>query len=184
MACKAINKNSRNGKRPYAKHMWESCLVRGHRRDRCARCSTLKVYGVPAEVRFWDYVDIRGAGDCWIWRAYKHPDGYGVFTYAPQRTPTGFVNHTMMAHCYAWMLAGRDLPDFKARMTLDHACNTRACVNVRHLRIMSLADNVRRYSLERTRCKRGHNLRKPKAWYYYGSGARRRCRLCLGQKAQ
>jgi len=70
-------------------------------------------------------------GDCWIWKDYINPYGYGTYTI------NGF---THMAHRYAWeQKHGKKIGDSIAM----HTCDTPACCNPDHIVIGSHADNVK-----------------------------------------
>jgi len=84
---------------------------------------------------FWRRVDKTDPSGCWMWRGSILWNGYGQVSWQGRMRKT---------HHVAWMLAGRECPDWSKRMTLDHICERRACVCVDHLRVMTLADNVRR----------------------------------------
>ena len=68
-------------------------------------------------------------GDCLIWTGSKTDNGYGRFR----------VNdRTTIVHRYAWEKANGPIPD---GMVVDHMCWNRACVNVEHLRVVTVAQN-------------------------------------------
>ena len=72
---------------------------------------------------------ISADGDCLIWRGSRSADGYGR-TYAGGRL--------WLSHRYAWSLAGLEVPE---GMQLDHTCWNPPCVNVKHLRLTTPAQN-------------------------------------------
>lgn len=84
-----------------------------------------------------DLRDLHGNDACWPWPLSCNGNGYGqIGTYdASVGKP-----RNCLAHRLAWVVAGRELPSY---MTIDHLCKNRACVNVRHLRLLTLADNAR-----------------------------------------
>ena len=69
-------------------------------------------------------------GDCLVWQAGKNL-GYG-------RIMVDGRSH--LAHRYAWERANGPIPD---GMFIDHICHNRACVDVRHLRVVTQAQNNR-----------------------------------------
>lgn len=82
---------------------------------------------VSAVDRFWAKVDITAT--CWLWTAYRNPDGYGKFKYEGQ---------PRLAHRISYEWANGTIP---AGMMLDHICHTRACVNPSHLRPVTNKQN-------------------------------------------
>lgn len=70
------------------------------------------------------------SGSCLIWAALKNNQGYGVISGS---------SNSGYAHRYAWERAKGVIPDGKG---VDHICHNRACVNVKHLRLSTQAQNM------------------------------------------
>lgn len=64
-------------------------------------------------------------------------------------------------------------------LTIDHLCRNTKCVNVLHLEVVTLSENVRRISGDNSHCKRGHEFNAENTYYlkYQGNG-RRSCKAC------
>lgn len=83
--------------------------------------------------RFWSKVDIRGADQCWLWKAgiFK-PYGYGAFYFDGKNTH---------ASRFAFMATNGPIPD---EMTcVCHKCDNPLCCNPNHLFLGTMDDNVK-----------------------------------------
>jgi hypothetical protein len=83
--------------------------------------------GKTSEEWFWGKVNTDG--DCWQWTGSLSRLGYATVKRSGK---------TMMAHRYAWISSGREIPH---GMVLDHLCHNRSCVNPAHLRVVTQAQN-------------------------------------------
>lgn len=83
--------------------------------------------------KFWSRVDIRSDDECWLWNGHKNHDGYGIYS-------------SRRAHRIAYELTYGPIP---AGMCILHQCDCPACVNPRHLRVGTQADNMAEKFLRR-----------------------------------
>ena len=84
---------------------------------------------------------------CHLWIGQKHPDGYGGFTIYSKGFGKKF---TVKAHRFAYALAyGFEhlpvgLEGGINRFVINHLCHNRACVNPKHLEVITNDQNVSR----------------------------------------
>lgn len=105
---------------------------------------------------------------CHEWEGYCVPAGYG-------RRKVG--DRLFYVHRLAWEEAHGPIPE---GLQVDHLCNNPPCYEVRHLRVVTMWENVMalhsntfiRRNVEKTTCPRGH----PYDWFL--ADGRRRCRQC------
>lgn len=117
---------------------------------------------------------------CWQWQGLLDNDGYGDLVHN---------GRTRSAHRYFFELWDGSIP---AGKHLHHICENRACVNPKHLMVvtqrehMALSPRSPSYrNSQKTHCKRGHEfsgsnlmmIRTPHGWG-------RRCRICHRERAR
>lgn len=95
--------------------------------------------------RFWPKVERAGPDDCWRWRGAKGLHGYGIIHDENGRACT--------AHRVVMRLSGVEPGELCAL----HSCDQRDCVNIRHLRLGTRADNMAD-AVARNRIRRGSQV--------------------------
>lgn len=70
---------------------------------------------------FWSKSDRGRPNECWPWKAFIHPDGYGMFI-----MPRTFTRRTRRAHRVAWEIVNGEIPD---GLCVCHHCDNPPCVN-------------------------------------------------------
>ena len=87
---------------------------------------------INTEEVFWERVDIKGADDCWEWKAKRYPYGYGAFKYKGKQCG---------AHRYAYAFAN-GVPE-ESLGVVRHTCDNPPCCNPNHSFRGTQADNIR-----------------------------------------
>src|SRR5690242_2026375 len=99
---------------------------------------------------------------CWLWVGAKNLQGYGR---------AFFDGKLHQAHRLMFSLIVGPVP---VEMELDHLCRQPACINPKHLEVVTHLENMRRaprWQKRITRCANGHE--------FDGIGSRQRwCRIC------
>jgi hypothetical protein len=162
------------GKRLWVAHRWafeqlhgklpkRRLLVRSCEHKHCVNPAHLYLREKPApkaklppktlEERFWPRV--QKTETCWLWTGSRNEWGYGTLC-KTKTEPAG------LAHRLVFKLSGITIPEGKV---VDHICRVRNCVNPKHLRIVTPAENATENSTSpgainkrKTHCNRGHAL--------------------------
>ena len=75
---------------------------------------------------------------CWVWTGNISRNGYGLMS-GLRMGKKGKV----FAHRVAWAIHnGFKITELPARLSIDHICRNRACVNPAHLTLMTVAKNL------------------------------------------
>jgi hypothetical protein len=153
-----------------------------HRRKRTP--AMLRSRRDPAE-RFWAKVNkggpvpacAPGLGPCWLWTSALDDGGYPILWLADGKS--------VRAHRFAYELLRGAIP---FRLTLDHLCRVRNCVNPNHLDPCTSGENAARSPLApynvraaQTHCQRGHEFTLANTATHNG---RRECRACNALRAR
>lgn len=93
------------------------------------------------ESRFWSKVE--KTSTCWLWRAAKTDEGYGVFALLRRRGK----KTNAFAHRVAWEL---ERGPIAAGLTIDHVPECK-CVNPAHMEPVTIFENNRRRDERRAR---------------------------------
>ena len=108
---------------------------------------------------------------CTIWMGAVDAAGYGRINF-------GKKFGAQFAHRLAYMLAKGPIPE---RMTIDHRCRVRCCINPAHLEAVSNRENILRgvgwaaTNARRTHCANGHEFTPENTAHAQGG---RRCLEC------
>jgi hypothetical protein len=119
--------------------------------------------------RFW--AKVRKTDTCWLWTASGDRNGYGLFWNGDK---------LVYAHRYAYELLVGPIP---AGLTIDHLCETPACVWPTHLEPVMLAVNILRgngptaINARKTHCPQRHPLLGGNL-YIRPDGSGRDCLTC------
>lgn len=130
---------------------------------------------IDARERFLDWSIPEPNTGCHLWLGDVTNSGYGRF----------WLNgKNVSAHRIAYEFEHGPIPE---GMQIDHLCNTKICVNVRHLRLTTATENLfaahsnstaRKFST-RSHCSSGHEYTAANTYFH---GKHRHCRECNKQR--
>ena len=132
--------------------------------------------------RFWEKVE--KTDDCWNWKAYVKPNGYGTFGIG------GRKNHkTVYAHRYSFELLKGPI---KEGLEIDHLCKNRKCVNPKHLEQVTSRENLSRSNCltsiqaKMISCIHGHlfDEKNTRSYLDKKGSLHRVCRKCSAKRAK
>lgn len=138
---------------------------------------------VTDEERFMVKVRKDPETGCWLWTAYKNPRGYGQFGVGSRSDGTASVRP---AHRWAYE---HWVGPIAERLTIDHLCRVRECVNPAHLEAVTQAVNTSRgqtlqaENAAKTHCHQGHEFTPENTLIgNNGHGSSRICRTCKRER--
>ena len=110
---------------------------------------------------------------CWEWQLSINTFGYGQIRVNNPRS-------MRKPHRIMYELMKGKIPK---KLSLDHLCRNRACINPDHLEVVTNKENILRgvgitaQNAKKTHCKRGHRL-SGKNLFFYKKANQRMCRTC------
>jgi hypothetical protein len=105
-------------------------------------------------------------GDCLIWQGCVQRSGYGQVTWNQRR---------WLLHRAMWTALRGPIP---ADLTIDHLCRERLCVNVEHMEVVTMTENVLRNDSPPSRNARKERCPTCSGEYKVDCQGKRRCQPC------
>lgn len=113
---------------------------------------------------------------CWDWIGQVYPNGYGSLWVRGKN---------VFAHRFSYQMFNGAIPE---KLTVDHLCKNRKCVNPFHLDLTTRVDNVQRSNNEiannkaKTHCPYGHEYNLENI--YFRKNGHRSCIACTKRRAR
>lgn len=108
--------------------------------------------------------------DCLVWRGASNSKGYGCIAVEGKSQLTHRVIYQEL------------VGPIRSDLTIDHTCRVPLCVNVRHMELVTRAENNRRKYDHQTHCVRGHELSGDNVRLHQRpTHVARRCRTCAAE---
>jgi len=138
--------------------------------QKATQTARLPHHRVDPLARFWSKVSIQDNG-CWLWLGYLNNKGYGKLSVNLQ---------PVYAHRFAFEQFRGPIPPDKE---IDHTCRNHACVNPRHMDIVTTKENGDRGRVARWTgyCIRGHPWDADNTYINPNTG-HSMCRTCHREK--
>lgn len=127
--------------------------------------------------RFWDKCIPEPNSGCWLWLGATMRNGYGELRVDGRNRPAHRVAYEAL------------VAPVSARLSMDHLCRVRCCVNPQHLEPVTQRENIMRGEgpeqagarmRNKTHCPRGHSYAGDNL--YVRSDGRRECRTCWKER--
>jgi len=91
---------------------------------------TNNIFSDSIKDRFWNFINSRQGGQCWIWNGAISKSGYGQFNYD---------GITTYAHRLSWIMHYGHIKD---NLWVLHKCDVKRCINPLHLYLGTSSDNM------------------------------------------
>lgn len=115
--------------------------------------------------------------NCWVWQGYLSEAGYGKFGIKRN-------GKLVIALAHRWLYEIFNDVRLERSQVCDHLCRNRACVNPKHIEIVTDQINILRgegrpaINARKTHCKYGHEFTKDNTMYRPSQPGTRECKTC------